>query len=476
MRASVIAIGLLAGFASAAFAELSDANRAFMAGPAGFIATKAEKKAFEKLASDADAERFIELFWVKRDPDLATQVNEFKVDFDLRVTAADKQFSTERMKGSLSDRGRTLIIMGRPFGISYRAPDSSVQTIGSSPAGEHGVIEVWTYRRNQIPPTVKSEEIFFIFVETRIGAKDFPLDREERRNAVPMKLLADAPERLLLHPDLKQAPRVGLLAGSRVASPAELAVLAVEPRPWPQGAQVRAAQGVQSGSLFPLWIHVRLPEATPLAAQLVGRAISAAGEEAGSFAAAANAINVPGGRAYELSLPLGAGAWKVELALLGTAGPIAVTTVAAELEAVPAEQGWISPMYWGAEVRQESRASLGDPFDVGGWHVLPQPGDRYSRQESLGYFCIVVRPGLSAEHQPAVQTSMAFFLAGKKLNEVGPEPASLSQVAGDVWMFGASLPFANFPALGEYTVEVTLHDTISGLKRTTRMPASIVTP
>lgn len=374
MRGSILAVSLLATSAAVASAELSEVYRGFMGGPPGFIATKAEKKSFERLGSDADAERFVELFWARRNPNLAARVNEFKADFDRRVAAADKQFGTKSMKGSLSDRGHTLIVMGRPFGISNQPEDTPVYLIGGSAAGERGAIEVWTYRREQIPPTVRADEVYFIFVESRVGANDFLLEPGERRNALALKVLADAPERLLRHPDLKEVPRVGLLAGSRVATSAELAVLAAEPRPWPEGAWIRTAQGVQSVSVLPLWVHVRLPEVTPAATRLVGRVLSAAGEETGSFAIAATAVRVSGGRAYELSLPLGPGAWRVELALSSATEPVAVTAIEAELDQVPDGGGWISPMYWGAEVRQESLASLGDPFNVGGWHVLRSRG------------------------------------------------------------------------------------------------------
>ena len=386
------------------------------------------------------------------------------------MAAADKQFGNERVKGSMSDRGRTLIVMGRPFGISHQSPDAPVNLIGDRASDRRGAIEVWSYRGAQIPPTVKADEVHFIFVETRIGVNDFPLDRAERRNGQAMKLLADAPERLLRHPDLKEVPRVGLVAGSKSATAAELAALAAEPRPWPDGALVVTAQGVQSGSLFPLWIHLRLPESAPPVTQIVGRAVSASGEDAGSFATAASAVPVPGGRAYELSLPLGAGAWKVELALLGAAAPVAVTTVEAALEPVPADGVWISPMIWGAEVRQENLAALGDPFNVGGWHVIPQPGDRYRQQESLGYFCMIVRPGLSAERQPAFETTMAFFQGGRKLTETAPEAIPLSPVVGDLWMFGSNLPLAALRAVGDYRIEITVRDTISGVARTTAIP------
>ncbi len=476
MRGSILAIGVLAACAAVASAELSQTYRSFLEGPAGFIATKDEKKSFEKLGSDAEAERFVALFWAKRNPNLGSLVNQFKVDFDLRVAAADRQFGTDRVKGSMTDRGRTLIVLGRPFGVSSHISDNTVPFSGKNVADQHGGIEVWTYRRNQIPESVKSEEVYFIFVESSVGAKDFPLDREERRNALALKLLADSPERLLRNPDLKEVPRVGLIAGSKTATVAELAMLDAQPRPWPEGARIRAAQGAQSASLFPLWIHVHLPEAVPQATRVVGRALSSDGKDAGSFAAPATALAVTGGRAYELSLPLGPGTWKVDLALLGPTAPVAVTTVDAQLEPVPDQGGWLSPTYWGVDVRKETGAAVGDPFNIGGWHVLPQPADRYGRQDTLSFFCIAVRPGMPATQKPAVETTMAVYRDGKKLGETDLGAFELSQVKGDVWMFGSSVALEALPVAGEYRLDVTVRDTTSSVRRTTSIPVTLTAP
>jgi len=475
MRSGIVGLAAM-GLAVAAGAQVSETHRSFFDGPAGYIATKAEKKTFAKLASDAEAAQFIELFWAMRDPNLATAVNEYKVDFDLRVAAADAQFGHERGRGSMTDRGRTLIVMGRPFAVSHLLPDSMVRLMGERDSDQRGGFEVWTYRGEQVPDSVKAHEVYFIFVESRVGANDYPLDRGERQNARALKLLADAPERFLRHPDLEAVPRLGLVAGSQAATAAELAVLAHEPRPWPEGAEVRAVQGVQSGSLFPLWLHLRLPAAVPAATSVIGRATSAAGGEAGTFSAAAAVVASPGGHAYELSLPLGGGTWKVEVALLAGDAPVAVTTIDATLEAAPADGTWISPLYWGADVRQESLAALGDPFNIGGWHVIPQPGDRYRLEESVGYFCMLVRPGLAANGQPAVETRMALFRGDTKLTETAPEPTPISLVHGELWMFGSNLPLAAFRTAGEYRVDVTIRDTVSGVERTAGIPLEIAAP
>lgn len=78
------------------------------------LASDAEQKEWKKVTSDEEAERFIQLFWAKRDPDLKTPVNEFKVVFDQRVKEADQLFALPRTRGALTERGKLYILVGAP--------------------------------------------------------------------------------------------------------------------------------------------------------------------------------------------------------------------------------------------------------------------------------------------------------------------------------------------------------------------------
>ena len=73
-----------------------------------YLATDAEKKDFKKVASDAEAEKFIALFWARRDPELKTPRNEFRERFDALVKVADERFAIGRKRGALTERGKAL--------------------------------------------------------------------------------------------------------------------------------------------------------------------------------------------------------------------------------------------------------------------------------------------------------------------------------------------------------------------------------
>ena len=78
------------------------------------LAVESEQKEWKKIASDEEAERFIQLFWAKRDPDLKTPVNEFKIAFDQRVKEADQLFALPRTRGALTERGKLYVLVGSP--------------------------------------------------------------------------------------------------------------------------------------------------------------------------------------------------------------------------------------------------------------------------------------------------------------------------------------------------------------------------
>jgi GWxTD domain-containing protein len=466
--------------ATVALAQLSGTYADWPKGPEGFLLTKQELKDYEKITSDAQAQAFIDLFWAKRDPDLSTVLNEFKLDYDQRTKAADKQFGTEKLRGAMTDRGRTLLLLGLPSRHSFVPAGSPVQGApgeAQEPYADKGNIEVWEYQRDKLPADIKAEQVLFVFAETRIGMKDFPLDRGDRRNAQAMKLIASAPERLLLNPKLTEVPKLGLLPGSKAPSAAQLAVLATEPRPWPEGIKTFTTTGLATVTLQPAWVSVRIPGNATVANEAIGRVRAAAGDkEAGSFVVAVTPLETAGDRLYEFSLPVDAGAWKLDLALLAAGAPVAVGTIDVETEAVPAEGAYISPFYWGVDVRQEAQAHLGDPFNVGGWHVVMHPEDKYAPTESISYFAFALRPNLDQAGEPGITVGLAVFMDQRKLTERAAEKANLSQVSDDLWMYGSQLPLSIFRRSGSYRLEVTLTDTASGMTRTAKIPIAIEVP
>lgn len=116
-----------------------------------------ETRRFRRLEDGRDAVLFIERFWRRRDGDPSDSGNPCLQTFHERVQAADQLYSSRGVRGSLTDRGRALILLGPPpilrYGYQKKAaapPDdfSMVQSRGTDPRA----LETWEYPAASLPP------------------------------------------------------------------------------------------------------------------------------------------------------------------------------------------------------------------------------------------------------------------------------------------------------------------------------------
>ena len=86
-----------------------------------YIITDDEKQAFNLLATDEEREKFIEQFWLRRDPTPPTPYNEFKAEHYRRVAYTNERFGISTLAGWKTDRGRIYITFGPPDEIDSHA-------------------------------------------------------------------------------------------------------------------------------------------------------------------------------------------------------------------------------------------------------------------------------------------------------------------------------------------------------------------
>ena len=111
-----------------------------------YIITREERAAFLRLESDPERERFIEQFWLRRDPTPGTPENEFKEEHYRRIAQANLRFPTATgTPGWKTDRGRIYITFGPPDEIDDHSSPGSYNRAGDT--GPHTVPYIdWTYR------------------------------------------------------------------------------------------------------------------------------------------------------------------------------------------------------------------------------------------------------------------------------------------------------------------------------------------
>jgi GWxTD domain-containing protein len=141
--------------------ELKKAYKDWLEKDVTYIITDEERRAFKKLATDDEREKFIEEFWRRRDPDPDTDENEFKEEYYERIAYANEHFASG-IPGWKSDRGRIWIMYGKPderethpSGGTYDRP--SYEGGGSTTTYP---FETWFYR--YLPGVGSGVEIEFV--------------------------------------------------------------------------------------------------------------------------------------------------------------------------------------------------------------------------------------------------------------------------------------------------------------------------
>ena len=129
-------------------------------GPTRWLMLPEEQRRLRHLRNTRDAVDFVEAFWRRRDPDPNTPGNEFSKLFYERVEAADHLYPEGGVRGSLTDRGRALILLGPPPVLRYSQKKVPAWNPGKSGA-PHAVqthtlsLESWVYAAGDLAPAVQ---------------------------------------------------------------------------------------------------------------------------------------------------------------------------------------------------------------------------------------------------------------------------------------------------------------------------------
>lgn len=474
VKKGVPAILMALALAAPAVAGLSPRYAGWADGPAGFLLTKQERKEWKKITTDQEAERFIELFWARRDPNLETPYNEFKARFEGLVKYADEHFATKDRRGALTDRGKVLILMGMPYSVERRGPTRSMETIDSNTGGTDQVwanAELWLYLPKDLPEgfKIRGSRLVFVFYETKAESNSFELDRTHREGTQGLRALVKAPKVWLVHPELTEPPKPVSISGASPAAPEHLA--------WLQGggalddqAVVASTIGVADAGHRPLWVHLELPAAAPRLDLLAGRVLDADGSVESTFEIAATPLDTGQGRAYQLSFPLLAGTYTVEIAGAAGGRPQVVTRIPVTIPEVPEEGAWIAGPWTGVKVIKEDQVMLGAPYRFGLLHLLPGVTGKVTRKDDLSYFGFA--GGLAGE-QPRLKVKVTLSRDGKRLGQPMSASLPVAKLAEGLWVYASSLTLKGLPEPGDYELSLELTDPASGAKTSATVPLHV---
>ena len=138
----------------------SSASLGFADGPIRWLLLPEEQRQLRHLHTNREAVDFTEEFWRRRDPDPNSPGNEFSKTFYERVEAADRLYSENGTRGSLTDRGRALILLGPPPVLRYsqkKVPAWDPGKGGAPPVVQTHTLslESWVYTVEELDSALK---------------------------------------------------------------------------------------------------------------------------------------------------------------------------------------------------------------------------------------------------------------------------------------------------------------------------------
>jgi GWxTD domain-containing protein len=129
------------------FSKESSAYKNWAEREVKWIITDEEREAFKLLSNDEEREKFVEGFWIRRDPTPDTIENEFRDQYYQRVLYANERFSAG-IAGSMTDRGRIYIVYGPPDEIESHPSGGTYDYAVNQGGGSTSTFpfELWRYR------------------------------------------------------------------------------------------------------------------------------------------------------------------------------------------------------------------------------------------------------------------------------------------------------------------------------------------
>ena len=483
--------------------ELKKAYKDWLEKDVTYVITDEERKAFKKLATDDERERFIEEFWRRRDPDPDTDENEFKEEYYERIAYANEHFASG-IPGWKSDRGRIWIMYGKPderethpSGGSYDRP--SYEGGGNTTTYP---FEIWFYR--YLAGVGSGVEIEFV---DPTGSGEYRIarspDEKDAMLTIPGAGLTLS-EQLGLSSKADRISGLSSIGNNNYTreqdSPfARLQLLADLSRP-PQVKFNDLASAVNTGVIEenPLNFEVRVDffrqsdervitaitiqvENKDLVFQdsgglqqarinIFGRITSVAGRRAGVFedpvitTATTEELNDARGRksAYQKAVALPPGTYKVDVIVRDVAsGATGVRHIALPVPKYDPQRLSTSTLVLAAKLENMGDKPAVGQFVIGQAKVIPNVSGIYRRGEPVGVYMQVYNAGIDQTTlRPSVDVEYALMKDGKEVGKQAEDWRGMSDSGQRLTL--ARLIDTRQLSPGEYELAIRIRDRVSG--------------
>jgi GWxTD domain-containing protein len=454
--------------------------------------TKKEAKLFKKVATEKEAEEFVALFWARRDPSPGTPRNEFREEKERLAMHADEKYSTAHKAGSLTERGKVLLLLGTPFVTKEMVPTDSdgrlanegVRSSETQAKWIRLTLDVWIYHKEQLerlPFKIQQNELKIEFKKEE-GGKDFQLRTDVTASAT-LSALAKAVEGYIKSPDLATVPDWAKNMGMSPFKAKVDKLLAGEEPPASEKGLLTTAFFFDSTKAQYGCSMVFLPEESfgDLSPQVQFYMLlkDNSGKIIGPVDEAVTLAKTPGGLYVDRSFYASPGAHKLLMMLAKPDGQIFYSCLqdieVPDLLSPDAESLWL---VLSSDVRPLKEASYeNSPFVFGGVKVVPKANGMFKTSEELWYFYNIFHPQMDpATSKPKMTQKVEFLKDGKRVRgtqATEPELTPLSEgrfAAGNSYNISQDLKLEP----GSYTLKLTVKDTLSDKDFIKEIPFTIV--
>lgn len=483
--------------------ELKKAYKDWLEKDVTYVITDEERKAFKKLATDDERERFIEEFWRRRDPDPDTDENEFKEEYYERIAYANEHFASG-IPGWKTDRGRIWIMFGKPderethpMGGNYDRP--SYHGGGSTSTYP---FEIWFYR--YLAGVGSGIEIEFV---DPTGSGEYRIARNANEKdamlMVPGAGLTlseqlglsnkadrisglggvgsqgyqreqDSPfSRLQLLADLSRPPQVKF---NDLASAVNTGV--IEENPLNFDFRVDFFRQSDERVITAMTIQTENKELTftdsgglqQARINIFGRITSVAGRRAGIFedpvitTATTEELTEAKSRksAYQKAIALAPGTYKVDVIVRDvTSGATGVRHVGFTVPRYDPQKLSTSTLVLASKLESLIDQPAVGQFVIGQTKVIPNVSGNYQKGQPVGVYLQVYNAGIDQTTlRPSVDVEYALLKDGKELGRQVEDWRGMSDSGQRLTL--ARLIDTRQLALGEYELAVRIRDRVSG--------------
>jgi GWxTD domain-containing protein len=199
--AGLALLAILAAACSAA-APAADTARTWGEGPARWLLLPDEQEELRAVRTSAELSRFLQEFWARRDDDPTTAEVPLGTLFAERVSAADRLYPEGDLRGSLTDRGRVLVLLGPPSILRTAQQRAPTWSGSNPPPGARPTrlvtLEIWAYRPEDLAPELR--ELMGLDWENREIAVTFHAGQRHTRLTEGKELLELAARALVREP------------------------------------------------------------------------------------------------------------------------------------------------------------------------------------------------------------------------------------------------------------------------------------